>query len=62
MMCPRNCLNVRFSTSSAYSPARGIAIADQVRARIAECTDPDLLERGATRAATCSTIDEVFAS
>jgi flagellar biosynthesis/type III secretory pathway protein FliH len=42
--------------------ARGIAIADQVRARIAECTDPDLLERWATRAATCSTIDEVFAS
>jgi hypothetical protein len=27
-----------------------------------ECTDPDLLERWATRAATCSTIDEVFAS
>jgi len=42
--------------------ARGIAIADQVRARITECTDPDLLERWATRAATCSTIDEVFAS
>ena len=42
--------------------ARGIAIADQLRARIAECTDPDLLERGATRAATSTTIDEVFAS
>jgi hypothetical protein len=42
--------------------ARGIAIADQVRARIAECADPDLLERWATRAATCSTIDEVFVS
>jgi hypothetical protein len=42
--------------------ARGIAIADQVRARIAECADPDLLERWATRAATSSTIDEVFAS
>ncbi len=42
--------------------ARGIAIADQLRSRIAECTDPDLLERWATRAATCSTIDEVFAS
>ena len=42
--------------------ARGIAIADQIRARIAECADPDLLERWATRAATCSTIDEVFAS
>jgi hypothetical protein len=42
--------------------ARGIAIADQLRTRIAECTDPDLLERWATRAATSSTIDEVFAS
>jgi hypothetical protein len=42
--------------------ARGIAIADQVRARIAECADPDLLERWATRAATSTTIDEVFAS
>ena len=42
--------------------ARGIAIADQLRSRIAECTDPDLLERWATRAATSSTIDEVFAS
>src|SRR3984957_8557906 len=42
--------------------ARGIAIADQVRARVAECAHPDLLERWATRAATSSTIDEVFAS
>ena len=42
--------------------ARGIAIADQVRARIAQCADPDLLERWATRAATCTTTDEVFAS
>jgi hypothetical protein len=42
--------------------ARGIAKVDQVRTRITECTDPDLLERWATRAATCSTIDEVFAS
>ena len=42
--------------------ARGLAIADQLRARIVECTDPDLLERWATRAATSSTIDEVFAS
>ena len=42
--------------------ARGIAIADQVRARIAECADPELLERWATRAATSTTIDEVFAS
>jgi hypothetical protein len=40
--------------------ARGIAIADQIRARIAECADPDLLERWATRAATCANIDEVF--
>jgi flagellar biosynthesis/type III secretory pathway protein FliH len=42
--------------------ARGIAIAEQVRARIADCADPDQLERWATRAATCSTIDEVFAA
>jgi hypothetical protein len=42
--------------------ARGIAKVDQVRIRISECTDPDLLERWAARAATCSTIDEVFAS
>jgi hypothetical protein len=42
--------------------ARGIAIADQLRSRIAECTDPDQLERWATRAATSTTIDEVFAS
>jgi hypothetical protein len=42
--------------------ARGIAITDQLRSRIAECGDPDLLERWATRAATSSTIDEVFVS
>jgi hypothetical protein len=42
--------------------ARGIAIPEQARARIAECTDPELLERWATRAATPSTADEVFAS
>ncbi len=42
--------------------ARGIAQIDQARIRISHCTDPDLLERWATRAATCSTIDEVFAS
>jgi hypothetical protein len=46
----------------AILAARGIAIADQLRSRIAECTDPDLLKRWATRAATSSTIDEVFAS
>jgi hypothetical protein len=42
--------------------ARGIAVADQVRARIAECADPDLLESWATRAATSTTIDAVSAS
>jgi hypothetical protein len=42
--------------------ARGIAKIDQARTRISDCTDPDLLERRATRAATCSTIDEVFGS
>jgi hypothetical protein len=42
--------------------ARGIAIVDQVRTRINECTDPDQLNKWATRAATSATIDEVFAS
>ena len=42
--------------------ARGIAIPEQARARIAECADPDLLESWATRAATSTTADEVFAS
>lgn len=42
--------------------ARGLAIPKQVRTKIAECTDPDLLDRWATRAATSTTIDEVFAS
>ena len=42
--------------------ARGIAIPEQAHARIAECADPDQLESWATRAATSSTIDDVFAS
>jgi hypothetical protein len=42
--------------------ARGIAIPEQTRARIAECADPDQLESWATRAATSTTADEVFAS
>lgn len=41
--------------------ARGIAIPEQARARIAECADPDLLENWAARAATSTTADEVFA-
>jgi hypothetical protein len=42
--------------------ARGIAIVDQVRTPINECTDPDQLNKWATRAATSTTLDEVFAS
>jgi hypothetical protein len=42
--------------------ARGIAIPEQARARIAECADPDQLESWATRAATSTTADEIFAS
>jgi hypothetical protein len=42
--------------------ARGIAIPEQTRARIEECADPDQLESWATRAATSTTADEVFAS
>lgn len=46
----------------AILAARGIAIPEQARARIAECADPDQLESWATRAATSTTADEVFAS
>ena len=42
--------------------ARGIAIPEQARARIAECADPNQLESWATRAATSTTADEVFDS
>jgi hypothetical protein len=42
--------------------ARGIAIPEQTRARIAECADSDQLESWAARAATSTTADEVFAS
>jgi hypothetical protein len=42
--------------------ARGIAIPEQARARIAECADPDQLESWAARAATSTRADEVFAS
>jgi len=46
----------------AILAARGIAIPEQTRARIVECADPDQLESWATRAATSTTVDEVFAS
>jgi hypothetical protein len=42
--------------------ARGLGVADRVRTRVTECTDPTLLDRWTARAATASTIDEVFAS
>lgn len=41
-------------------PARGIAVPDDVRARIGECTDTDQLEAWAVRAATASTLEDVF--
>jgi hypothetical protein len=42
--------------------ARGIAIPEQVLARIDECADIDQLEKWAFRAATSTSVDEVFAS
>jgi hypothetical protein len=41
--------------------ARGISVIDQVRTLISACTDLDQLEKWTVRAATATTIDEVFA-
>lgn len=40
--------------------ARSVAIADEQRDRIAQCSDPALIERWLERAGTATTIDEVF--
>lgn len=42
--------------------ARGMSGLDQVRARISACTDPDQLEGWIIRAATATTLEEVFAA
>jgi hypothetical protein len=42
--------------------ARGMSVLDQVRARISACTDPDQLEGWIIRAATATTLEEVFAA
>jgi hypothetical protein len=41
--------------------ARGFAVPTQIRALISACSDPDQLELWISRAATASTVDEVFA-
>ncbi len=45
----------------AVLAARGIAVDDGARARIAACLDAATLDRWITRAATASSLDEVFA-
>ncbi|MFE2276956.1 hypothetical protein ACFXAE_06760 [Streptomyces sp. NPDC059454] len=39
---------------------RGLDISDDVRSRIADCTDPDLLRRRLTRAVTAPKAEEIF--
>jgi hypothetical protein len=40
--------------------ARGLQVPDDVRARIAACTDLDRLESWATRAATAQAVHDLF--
>jgi hypothetical protein len=40
--------------------ARGLDIPERIRARIAECADPALLEAWADRAATATSLDDIF--
>jgi len=44
-----------------FLDARGIAVPDDVRRRIAECTDSDQLHIWIRRAATVEKIDDLFA-
>jgi flagellar biosynthesis/type III secretory pathway protein FliH len=46
----------------AFLSARGLPVSDEARARIETCTDVAMLDRGISRAATVSSIDEVFAT
>ncbi|MFF0529157.1 hypothetical protein ACFYT3_12265 [Nocardia amikacinitolerans] len=41
--------------------ARGIPVSDEVRERITECTDTDLLAEWVRRAVTVATAEELFA-
>jgi hypothetical protein len=44
----------------AFLDARGVEVPDQVRERIAGCTDLGQLDRWVRRAATASNVDELF--
>jgi hypothetical protein len=44
----------------AVLEARGISVPEEIRVRIAGCSDPDLLEAWGRRAAVIRTIDELF--
>ena len=48
-------------TLVAICQARGLLLDDAMRARIAACEDPALLERWVVRAATAAAIADVFA-
>ncbi|MDX2679926.1 hypothetical protein [Streptomyces soliscabiei] len=41
--------------------ARGLDIADEVRERVTDCDDPDLLCHWLTRAVTVASAEEIFA-
>ncbi|MGH3709310.1 MAG: hypothetical protein ACRDRQ_14680, partial [Pseudonocardiaceae bacterium] len=45
----------------AFLDARGITVSDDVRARIAACTDLDQLDTWVRRAATATTSQDLFA-
>jgi len=42
--------------------ARGFTVREQIKSLISACTDPDQLELWISRAATATTLDEVFAA
>ncbi|MCB0927698.1 MAG: hypothetical protein KDB70_07235 [Mycobacterium sp.] len=44
----------------AVLAARGIAVSEDIRARIDGCADPDQLNTWLTKAATASALSEVF--
>lgn len=41
--------------------ARNVSFSPEERERIASCNDPEQLERWVRRAATCASVDELFA-
>jgi hypothetical protein len=44
-----------------FLAARGVEVPDEARARIVECTDVDVLDAWARRAATATTVEDLFA-